>query len=109
MSTEVTFYITIKDANIDTIAHTLRNLGLTVFPSSISDVGEEAFDPNHLTCSAVFVETDGLIGLVLARKESWKKIDGIENIEIIHDKRQKEKRPWYDHFMIPLLISTAVY
>ena len=109
MSTKVTYYITVKeDKNIHAIASNLNNLGLAVFPFSLKEVGKEAFDLNHIMCDAVFFETEGIIGLANARVDTLKKIDGIVEVVIVGDKREKEKGEDKKR-LISILISTVVY
>jgi hypothetical protein len=54
MSTEVIFYISVKNANIHVIADKLKNLDLNVFPWEIGDVGKKAFDPTSLADSVLY-------------------------------------------------------
>lgn len=59
-------------------------------------------------CDAVFFETAGIIGLANAQVDRLKKIDGIVEVVIVGDKRQKEKGEDKKR-LISILISTIVY
>ena len=59
-------------------------------------------------CDAVFFETAGIIGLANAQVDRLKKIDGIVEVVIVGDKRQKEKGE-DKKSLISILISTIVY
>jgi hypothetical protein len=55
MTTAVTFEITVKDnTSIHVIANKLNHFDLTVLPYTIEQVGEKAFDPNHIMCTSLF-------------------------------------------------------
>jgi hypothetical protein len=109
MSIAVTFEIIAKrDINMETIATRLTNLDLKVLPYTIEDVGKKAHNPKSIMCTFYFPETEA-VGLTVAQTSMLKNIDGVEDAKMVHSRYQRDKRSWYDHFMIPLLISTAVY
>jgi hypothetical protein len=108
MSIEVLFEVTVKDVNvIHTIAHKLKYLNMQVLPYSIEEIGKDAFDPNYIMCISLFPENQAL-GLTLAQKNALENMEGVKKVNIMHSSIKKEKRKWYDHITIPLLISAVI-
>jgi hypothetical protein len=109
MTIAVTFEITAKkDTNIEVIANKLTNLELQVLRYSIEDVGRKAYDPKSIMCTFFYPDTEA-VGLTHAQTSMLENIDGVESAKMVHSRYQRDKKSWYDHFMIPLLISTTVY
>ena len=47
--------------------------------------------------------------LAVSQMNSLRVLDGVKEVKIFSVSQSKEKtKKWYDHFMTPLLISTAV-
>ena len=104
MSTEIIYEITIENVHIDVIANKLKKLDLNVYQQEIEDVGKKALDPNHIMCSEIFLDNEPRIEITNVRKQTLKKINGIEKVEILHEKilKEKEKTSW-----LPIITSTA--
>jgi hypothetical protein len=110
MTIAVTFEITAKEGvNVDNIATRLKNMGLGVLDYTPDDVGTKARDPRSvIMCTFLFPETEA-VGLKEAQENMLKRMHGVEDAQMVHSTYQRAKKKWYDHFIIPLIISTAVY
>ena len=107
MSTEILYQITIKNVNIHAIADKLKKLNLDVKSWKIEDVGRDAYDPDHIMCSEMFFESDPIIGLTNIRIQKLKKIDGIEKVEIMHEKKLKANLLLHDYGTEDNVIQSA--
>jgi hypothetical protein len=109
MSVQVLFEVTLQDTNVmHTIANKLKYLDIQVLPYSKEEIGTDAFDPDHIMCMSLFPEAQW-VGLMLAQKSVLENLEGVKQVNIMHHSIKKEKRKWYDHFTIPLLISAVIY
>lgn len=87
--------------NLD-VQHTDK-LNLNVLAWEIKDVGKKAFDPNHIMCTEVFLESDPIFASVNARIQTLKNtIAGIKDAKFANEIKLKEKTSW-----LPIITSTA--
>lgn len=108
MTQQVIFEIAIEGVTLEFIASKLNKLGLKVLLYSKQEVGKNAYDPNNLIFIGYFPDSVAALQIVTTTN-SLRMIDGVKDVKTLSVSQSKEKiKKWYDHFMIPLLISTAV-
>ena len=110
MTKQVNFEISIEGVALSAVASKLATIpSLKVMPYSMKEMGKDAFDPNHILCIARFPDSLAL-ELAVGQSNSLRMIDGVEEDKMLSVStiEEKMKKPWYNHFMIPILISTAV-
>jgi hypothetical protein len=104
MSTEVLFEIFFEDISKNHLISKLNSSQLKVLPYSIKDIGEIDDEPDCIACEAVFPKEDA-IPLFVGKINSMKQINGVKGINMVSYKLIEDKKHWYNHFTIPLLIS----
>lgn len=108
MTKQVHFEISIEGVTLEVLASRLERSGIKVLSYSKTELGKDAYDSSHIISIGYFPDSVAL-ELAVSQMNSLRVLDGVKEVKIFSVSQSKEKtKKWYDHFMIPLLISTAV-
>jgi hypothetical protein len=109
LTKQVNFEIAVEGVTLNLVVSKLDKLGLKVLPYSKQELGKHAYDPNNIVFIGYFPD-DVAIELVVGQMNSLARIDGVKCVKIlsVSQLKGKTKKQWYNHFVIPLLISTTV-
>lgn len=107
MTKQVSYEIAIKGVALEVIGHKIDKVGLKVLPYSKQELGNDAYDPNSIICIGYFPDSVAP-ELIASNMNSLRLLEGVKDVKILSVSESREKRSKMHHFMIPLLISTAV-
>lgn len=102
MSVTIQFLINLEPSQYSTIVSQLKSTQFDV--SSLTSRGDNIPIPCQLFCSRQFVDWPE----VVYEQNNMHGIQGVKNIIIFRHDVIKDKQKWYRHWIIPMLIATAV-